>query len=990
MPASTAGEESSSAKPQFERFSTGSNYGSRHKLDRPPQYDKIHYDQVSQCSNSRSDKKQLMSEAVDKIYDRAQFEVDHFEDEKTTASEDKFPTEKFPNDRFSASSTSRYDKIPRGSLGKTISDTASFRDYTKDKYERLEKGRQSSRRGAGSSGRVSRSSSMRDGRLSSTGYPFPVDVCRCSAMGGRPHLHRNIEEKKTVGVGVPCVRSSSMTDSELFSRGRGCSKRWCVCLILAVLFVSLGAAAGIYFAYQFLGLELPHEHVFRGVFQVESGDRWSPALSDPNSVTYSATARQYAARLDNVYKNSVFKNVFIRAEVLGLDRGPENRLVVHFNLHINYRRLHLDAADLYLVLVAEIRRPESRALAGIKINEDTVEIQAERNRSVHDLPPHLASDFPDLEPSELGGHPQVEVTPSRNQLTTSTVPSTTTPSPRRCQALDIDLCSNLHHNVTSYPNLLGHADANSVKSDIISVREVIDSECHPLAQEFFCELLQPDCRRAQAMNPSGVFEDELVMPCRDFCQEVIKSCGRRLPAHFKLAVDCTKFPSLVEGHECTAKPGCARELRVKGWPERVCDRVIDCEDMSDETHCGHCPPNGFRCGSGGSCVSQERRCDGIEDCPNGADERGCLSLTPTPTDPEALTEQQWVVYNREGLLRYTEGGQPARVCVDNINKTLTTQDAHQLIHNMAEVTCDLLTYGGVELVEVVTEDVFDHVPGLGYVQITDVYSTNITFEPVNCTRRTVVYIACSELACGVRPLYLPPQHKVVEDSVVRTVGSGDWPWAAALLKDGVHACDATLIHPSWLLTTSLCFQGQGRALWVAKLGGIRISSKAPWVQERLIVGMVKSPVEGSQIVLIKLADAEVELSDYVRPACLGSHGNVDMLAKRKCRSLGWGARRDPLVELSVKVVNKDACQRIDGPRGNTICAQQTDRTDRCLLAEQSGAGLLCEWAGRWEIVGVASAPTGCTEGLRPRLYDDITPTTVRWIKKTIAAFQRGS
>lgn len=70
-----------------------------------------------------------------------------------------------------------------------------------------------------------------------------------------------------------------------------------------------------------------------------------------------------------------------------------------------------------------------------------------------------------------------------------------------------------------------------------------------------------------------------------------------------------------------------------------------------------------------------------------------MSLTPTPTDPDALKEQQWTKYNREGLLRYTEGGVPSRVCVDNINKTLTTQEAHQLIHNMAEVTCDLLSYG---------------------------------------------------------------------------------------------------------------------------------------------------------------------------------------------------------------------------------------------------------------------------------------------------------
>lgn len=795
---------------------------------------------------------------------------------------------------------------------------------------------------------------------------------------------------KTVGVGVPCMRSGSMTDSDLFSRGRGCSRRWCVCLVLAVLFVSLGVVAGIYFAYQFLGLELPHERVFRGSFHVRNGDRWSPQLSDPSNPSYITTAEAYTGRLDSVYKNSVFKNVFIRAEVLGFDRDEDDSLVVHFNLHVNYRRLHLDAADLYLVLMSEIRSANSVALHGITIDEETVEIQ-ERQRALDVMPPHLESVFPKNEVSHATGGARIEVTPSRNQLTTSTTVATTTLPPRRCQGLDVGICSILHHNVTSYPNLLGHVDSSAVEKDIIAIREVIDAECHPLAHEFLCELLQPDCRRAQVMSPSGVFEDELLKPCRDFCEEVLSTCGRRLPPHLRLAIDCASFPSLVNGDECTAKPGCARELRVKGWPERVCDGVVDCADISDEDKCSGCSSESFRCGSSATCVPQERRCDGLEDCANGADERGCLSLTPTPTDPDALKNQQWIKYNREGLLRYTEGGMPSRVCVDNINKTLTTQEAHQLIHNMAEVTCDLLSYGGVELVEVVTEDVFDHVPGLGYVQITDVYSTNITFEPVNCTRRTVVYMSCSELACGVRPLFVPPRNPVISNSVVRTAQSGDWPWAAALLKDGVHACDATLIHPSWLLTTSLCFQGQGRALWMARLGAVRISSQAPWVQERLIVGMVKSPVEGSQIVLIKLADSEVELSDYVRPACLGSHTSVGQLLKRECRALGWGSRRDPLVELTLRVATSaTACKHLHGNKDNTICAQQITPTDRCLLEEQSGGGLLCEWAGRWELVGVATLPTGCAQGSRARLYDDITPATVRWIKKTIAAFARGA
>ena len=59
------------------------------------------------------------------------------------------------------------------------------------------------------------------------------------------------------------------------------------------------------------------------------------------------------------------------------------------------------------------------------------------------------------------------------------------------------------------------------------------------------------------------------------------------------------------------------------------------------------------------------------------------------------------------------------------------------------------------------------------------------------------------------------------------------------------------------------------------------------------------------------------------------------------------------------------------------------------MEEQSGVGLVCEWAGRWELVGVATHPVGCGQGVRQRLYDDVTPNTVRWIKKTILAFEQG-
>lgn len=58
---------------------------------------------------------------------------------------------------------------------------------------------------------------------------------------------------------------------------------------------------------------------------------------------------------------------------------------------------------------------------------------------------------------------------------------------------------------------------------------------------------------------------------------------------------------------------------------------------------------------------------------------------------------------------------------------------------------------------------------------------------------------------------------------------------------------------------------------MAVLGTIRLSATAPWSQRRRVVGMVKSPVEGSTAVLIRL-DTPVTFSDFIRPICLPDDG----------------------------------------------------------------------------------------------------------------------
>lgn len=91
---------------------------------------------------------------------------------------------------------------------------------------------------------------------------------------------------------------------------------------------------------------------------------------------------------------------------------------------------------------------------------------------------------------------------------------TTTPSSamarivtRQCMAIEVPFCTSLSYNATSYPNIVEHNNISDVMNDLVTFRQILDFECYPLAKEFVCQLLQPDCQ-----------DDDIVMPCKDFCE----------------------------------------------------------------------------------------------------------------------------------------------------------------------------------------------------------------------------------------------------------------------------------------------------------------------------------------------------------------------------------------------------------------------------------------------------------------------------------------
>lgn len=186
-----------------------------------------------------------------------------------------------------------------------------------------------------------------------------------------------------------------------------------------------------------------------------------------------------------------------------------------------------------------------------------------------------------------------------------------------------------------------------------------------------------------------------------------------------------------------------------------------------------------------------------------------------------------------------------------------------------------------------------------YVRVLDPHAPEISFIRTHCPRRQVLYVGCGELRCGVQSaLFNAKQHL----SLPKMSSPGDWPWLVALFREDIHVCDGTLISQDWVLTTEGCFQGQPRATWMAIVGAVRLSAKAPWTQRRRIIGMIKSPVEGSTAALVRL-ETSVNYSDHVRPICL-----PDALQRRKLQQPP-AQRRSHVVPVAERLEGQPAVTR---------------------------------------------------------------------------------
>ncbi|XP_050436583.1 atrial natriuretic peptide-converting enzyme [Adelges cooleyi] len=758
------------------------------------------------------------------------------------------------------------------------------------------------------------------------------------------------DTKVSVGSGAASSYAST-TDSELkFTRKFSQRYRWKCCIIETLLLFLLISSISLYAGYDYLQRTYNgEERVFRGdLTTVEKGVDLID-FDNPASQEYQRFSSNYTRIIKHIINNSPLENKLIDVEVVALELVEESNLKVHFWLRFDPARWTSS------VTVEDILSAFRRLYSTTNIIPGSLHIKQITNNALLSVKPSTVS-------------PETTVT--------DFYPST--PLPRKCTAVKLNLCKSvLEYNTTSYPNHFGHNSLDEIHDDLIAFRDLVDAECYQRTLDLVCQLLQPACR-----SNDKTMQDEMLLPCKHSCRLFTNGCGHRIPAKLLDGFDCSKFPEYSNiDSACASKPGCDYKLRTTGLANRLCDGVLDCADMSDEMTCGYCPAGYLHCVTTRTCIPVSARCDGVLDCPGETDERNCLIISPNARSVDQILPLATVdMYHPEGYVFFIERGMTGKLCAGNFQTDIPNEKMDIALHTIATSLCRTLNYQNLSNIEIVDDEDPSSATPPRYVHVVDPFASEITFNLGSCPSKQVLHVACSDAVCGIQTNKKP---KYGVEGLSKMASHGDWPWHAILFKSGTHVCDASLISTEWLLTSASCFQGQSKAEWVARLGAVRLNAMSPWQQERHIVGMVKSPVEGSTLVLVKL-HSPVTVSDHIRPVCLTDDQGDGSFTH--CQTLGWAKNRDTLQRIEVRETSMDSCANISITSVNGLCFDSIYDHNDCTEEEFAGSPMMCLSSSKknWVLIGVTNWRIACSADgmMRPRLYDKVK-SNLKWINAVL-------
>ncbi|CAG7647036.1 unnamed protein product, partial [Allacma fusca] len=451
---------------------------------------------------------------------------------------------------------------------------------------------------------------------------------------------------------------------------------------------------------------------------------------------------------------------------------------------------------------------------------------------------------------------------------------------------------------------------------------------------------------------------------------------------------------------------CVDLLRAQMLHRKICDGVPDCKDFSDEYQCDWCSPGQYICAGSRACVNRDKICDGRRDCPRGDDENECVKIGSSDSRDEL--EDFSPTYHRSGHLMVRKKGVWGKLCVE----TFSTVVSHWEVKDLARAVCKALTFSDFETVERVEDEETkpSTVPyyelyfgsnetesgenSSGFASSSESSPrTSLGFKQTQCKSRQVVRVTCQDLQCGIAPRAFTQAARIVGGA---NALPGEWPWQAALYRDGEYQCGATLISSRWLLSAGHCFYHAQDDYWVARLGTLRRGATvlSPYEQVVRITHIFLHPQYKdvgfiNDVSLLRL-EHEVNFTDFVRPVCLPGR-DTKIRDGRMCTVVGWGQLfevgrvfPDTLQEVQLPLISTGECRKrtlflpLYKLTDEMFCAG-FDRGGRDACLGDSGGPLMCsETDGRWSLYGVTSNGYGCARANRPGVYTKVA-SYLDWI-----------